>query len=127
MSLTVRPLADDELPAAWELGRLAFGGPATAPERALRPVPGLLRIGALDERGRLVGKATDAGHEQWWGGRALGRASTPVLLSPRRLELSLWTGPGDGRAGLRPGRPGRAGPARLRPAGPVARLLLTTG
>jgi predicted acetyltransferase len=74
VSLTVRPLADDELPAAWELGRLAFGGPATAPERALRPVPGLLRIGAFDERGRLVGKATDTGHEQWWGGRALATA-----------------------------------------------------
>jgi predicted acetyltransferase len=74
VSLTVRPLADDELPAAWELGRLAFGGPATAPERALRPVPGLLRIGAFDQRGRLVGKATDTGHEQWWGGRALATA-----------------------------------------------------
>ena len=37
MSLTVRPLADDELSAAWEQGRLAFGGPATAPDRALRP------------------------------------------------------------------------------------------
>ena len=30
MTPTVRPLADDDLPAAWELGRLAFGGPATA-------------------------------------------------------------------------------------------------
>ncbi len=69
MRLTVRPLADDELPAAWELGRLAFGGPATAPDRALRPVPGMLRLGAFDARGRLVGKATDTGHEQWWGGR----------------------------------------------------------
>ena len=51
MNLTVRPLADDELPAAWELGRLAFGGPATAPERALlhrpRREPGL----TLDVRG----------------------------------------------------------------------------
>ncbi len=47
MSLTVRPLADEDLPAAWELGRLAFGGPATAPDRALRPVDGLLRLGAF--------------------------------------------------------------------------------
>ncbi|GAB3195203.1 GNAT family N-acetyltransferase [Geodermatophilus arenarius] len=69
MSVTVRPLADDELPAAWELGRLAFGGPAAAPEWALRPVEGLVRLGAFDARGRLVGKATDTGHRQWWGGR----------------------------------------------------------
>ena len=74
MSLTVRPLADDDLPAAWELGRLAFGGPATAPDRALRPVAGLLRLGAFDERGRLVGKATDTGHRQWWGGREVATA-----------------------------------------------------
>ncbi|WP_100499411.1 GNAT family N-acetyltransferase [Geodermatophilus chilensis] len=74
MTVTVRPLADEELPAAWELGRVAFGGPATAPEWALRPLPGLLRLGAFDERGRLVGKATDTGHEQWWGGRRLATA-----------------------------------------------------
>jgi predicted acetyltransferase len=74
MSPTVRPLTDDELPAAWELGRLAFGGPVTAPEWALRPVDGVLRLGAFDERGRLVGKATDTGHQQWWGGRAVATA-----------------------------------------------------
>ena len=74
MTVTVRPLADDELPAAWELGRLAFGGSSTAPEWALRPVPGILRLGAFDERGRLVGKATDTGHEQWWGGRVVATA-----------------------------------------------------
>lgn len=74
MTLSVRPLADDDLPAAWELGRLAFGGPATAPDWALRPVDGLLRLGAFDARGRLVGKATDTGHGQWWGGRAVATA-----------------------------------------------------
>lgn len=74
MTPTVRPLADDDLPAAWELGRLAFGGPATAPDQALRPVAGVLRLGAFDERGRLVGRATDTGHQQWWGGRAVATA-----------------------------------------------------
>ncbi len=74
MTPTVRPLADDDLAAAWELGRLAFGGPASAPEWALRPVDGVLRIGAFDARGRLVGKATDTGHRQWWGGRAVATA-----------------------------------------------------
>ncbi|TFV62749.1 GNAT family N-acetyltransferase [Geodermatophilus sp. DF01-2] len=74
MSVTVRPLVDEDLPAAWELGRLAFGGPVTPPDRALRPVPGMLRLGAFDERGRLVGTATDTGHGQWWGGRVLATA-----------------------------------------------------
>ncbi|MGY1694050.1 enhanced intracellular survival protein Eis [Geodermatophilus sp. SYSU D00814] len=74
MTVVVRPLADDDLSAAWELGRLAFGGPAEAPDRALRPVEGVLRLGAFDARGRLVGKATDTGHRQWWGGRAVATA-----------------------------------------------------
>ncbi|RFU20101.1 GNAT family N-acetyltransferase [Geodermatophilus marinus] len=74
MIVTVRPLADDELAAAWELGRLAFGGPVPPPDWALRPVDGLLRLGAFDARGRLVGKATDTGHHQWWGGRAVATA-----------------------------------------------------
>jgi predicted acetyltransferase len=66
---TVRPLRDDELDDAWQLGRVTFGGPADPPPIAVRPVPGWLRWGAFDARGRLVGKATDLGHEQWWGGR----------------------------------------------------------
>ncbi|MGY1670602.1 GNAT family N-acetyltransferase [Geodermatophilus sp. SYSU D00710] len=74
MTVVVRPLADDELADAWELGRLAFGGPATAPDWALRPLDGLLRLGAFDGRGRLVGKATDVGHRQWWGGRTVATA-----------------------------------------------------
>jgi predicted acetyltransferase len=67
--LTVRPLRDDELPAAWELGRVTFGGPPDPPPMAVRPIPGWERLGAFDGRGRMVGKATDLGHEQWWGGR----------------------------------------------------------
>ena len=67
--VTVRPLRDEELPDAWELGRVTFGGPADPPPMAVQPVPGWERLGAFDARGRLVGKATDLGHEQWWGGR----------------------------------------------------------
>ncbi|GAB3355929.1 GNAT family N-acetyltransferase [Modestobacter lapidis] len=69
MSSTIRELAADDLPAAWELGRLAFGGPAEPPAYALRDVPGVRRIGAFDGAGRLVGKVTDLAHDQWWGGR----------------------------------------------------------
>jgi predicted N-acetyltransferase YhbS len=65
----VRELTPEELPAAWELGRLAFGGAAEAPPAALRPVPGVVRLGAFDDAGRLVGKITELPHEHWWGGR----------------------------------------------------------
>ncbi|MCV2490091.1 GNAT family N-acetyltransferase [Geodermatophilus sp. YIM 151500] len=83
MTVRVRPLADDELPAAWELGRLAFGGRREPPPEMLRPVPGILRLGAFDDRGRLVGKATDTGHEQWWGGRRLATADVGgVAVAP---------------------------------------------
>lgn len=69
MSLTIRSLTAQDMAASWDLGRLAFGGPAQAPPRALDPVPGVTRYGAFDSTGRLVGRATDVGHEQWWGGR----------------------------------------------------------
>jgi predicted acetyltransferase len=69
VSPSVRPLTVDELPAAWELGRLAFGGPAEAPPSAVREVPGVVRLGAFDDAGRLIGKVTDLPHEHWWGGR----------------------------------------------------------
>jgi predicted acetyltransferase len=69
VSPTVRPLTDDELPAAWALGRLAFGGPDEPPPSALREVDGVVRFGAFDDAGRLVGKLTELPHEHWWGGR----------------------------------------------------------
>ena len=69
MSLHVRPLTTEDLAAAWELGRLAFGGPAEAPPTAMREVPGVVRLGAFDPAGRLVGKITELPHEHWWGGR----------------------------------------------------------
>ncbi len=65
----VRELAEDELFSAWELGRNAFGGAAVVPpRRALEPVPGMTRYGAFDRNGRLVGKANDFHHKQWWDG-----------------------------------------------------------
>jgi predicted acetyltransferase len=69
VSVQVRPLRDDELATSWELGRLAFGGPAEPPASALRQVDGVVRFGAFDDAGRLVGKLTELPHEHWWGGR----------------------------------------------------------
>lgn len=67
--LTVRELAVDELAHAWELGRLAFGASGDPPPQALAPVAGLIRYGAFDGAGRLLGKIVDLQHEQWWFGR----------------------------------------------------------
>ena len=73
--LEVRELSVDDLAAAWELGRLAFGAPSAAPApHALSPVPGMVRYGAFDAHGRLVGKAVDLHHEQWWSGRRVAAA-----------------------------------------------------
>ncbi|MBF9128210.1 GNAT family N-acetyltransferase [Plantactinospora sp. S1510] len=79
----IRQLEADEFAAAGELGRLAFGGapaaapaipavpetPTAAPATPVPPPSGLTRYGAFDVDGRLVGKAVDLHHEQWWAGR----------------------------------------------------------
>ncbi len=49
--VVVRQLRDDELPTAWELGRVTFGGPSDPPPMAVQPVPGWERLGAFDARG----------------------------------------------------------------------------
>src|SRR4051794_5419509 len=74
--IEVRELrADGDLRDGWTLGRLAFGyGPAEPPPRSLAPLSGVTRYGAFDTSGRLVGKATDLHHHQWWHGRALAAA-----------------------------------------------------
>lgn len=73
--LHVRVLTADDLPAAWELGRTAFGQPPAAPPPHLvAEKPLLTRYGAFDSHGRLVGKANDIHHEQWWAGRRLAAA-----------------------------------------------------
>lgn len=79
----IRELTADELPAAWELGRMAFGGPREAPARALRLTPGVHRLGAFDPAGRLLGKVTDHAHEHWWGGRQVPAADVSgVAVAP---------------------------------------------
>lgn len=67
MSGTLRALTPEDREAAWELGRLSFGGdreqaaPADGPHRGA--------VGIDDERGRLVARATLRSYSQWWGGR----------------------------------------------------------
>jgi len=76
----VRELTAEQLGEAWQLGRLAFGlTPADPPASALEPGKGVTRYGAFDRAGRLIGKANDLHHEQWWDGRAVSTADVGGL------------------------------------------------
>ena len=77
--VSVRELATEELPEAWELARRAFGASATPPPGVLAPAPGVTRYGAFDQAGRLVGRASELHHQQWWGGRMLSAADVGSL------------------------------------------------
>ncbi|WP_229783393.1 GNAT family N-acetyltransferase [Pilimelia anulata] len=93
--LTVRPIEPDELAAAWDLGRLAFGGePADEPPAAALATPDwLTRYGAFTPDGTLVGRAIDLHDTQWWGGRTLAAADVAgVAVAPE------WRGRGVARA-----------------------------
>ncbi|MET7707744.1 GNAT family N-acetyltransferase [Micromonospora sp. NPDC005413] len=79
----VRELAADDLDAAWELGRFAFGSDPQRPAHATATPAGLTRYGAFDDTGRLVGKAVDLHHDQWWSGSAVSAADVAgVAVAP---------------------------------------------
>ncbi|MDG4781444.1 GNAT family N-acetyltransferase [Micromonospora sp. WMMD961] len=79
----VRELTADDLDAAWELGRVAFGNTSERAASTRVAVPGLTRYGAFDKAGRLVGKAVDLHHDQWWSGRAVSAADVAgVAVAP---------------------------------------------
>ncbi|PWR11641.1 GNAT family N-acetyltransferase [Micromonospora acroterricola] len=79
----VRELTADDLAEAWELGRFAFGSNPQRPPHATEVVPGMTRYGAFDDTGRLVGKAVDLHHDQWWSGRAVPAADVAgVAVAP---------------------------------------------
>ncbi|SCF16356.1 GNAT family N-acetyltransferase [Micromonospora chokoriensis] len=79
----VRELTADDLDAAWELGRFAFGSGPRQPASTTTEVPGLTRYGAFDDAGRIVGKVVDLHHDQWWSGRAVSAADVAgVAVAP---------------------------------------------
>ncbi|MCF0094865.1 enhanced intracellular survival protein Eis [Micromonospora sp. MH99] len=79
----LRELTTDDLDAAWELSRFAFGGNPERPASTSVVVPGMTRHGAFDDAGRLVGKAVDLHHDQWWSGRAVPAADVAgVAVAP---------------------------------------------
>jgi predicted acetyltransferase len=86
--LVTRPLDETDFDAAWQLSQLAFGAPRRRREPAEGPRlgDGVNRWGAFSDDGRLVAKASDIEHEQWWGGRlvpASGVAGVAVQAEAR--------------------------------------------
>ncbi len=83
MALEIRPLVEADGAASWQLGRLAFGGPAERPAGARpMPAPGAHALGAFDS-GRLIGKAVDLEHTYYYGGRAVpGSGVASVAIAP---------------------------------------------
>ncbi|GHJ07919.1 hypothetical protein TPA0907_22860 [Micromonospora humidisoli] len=78
----IRELTADDHAAAWHLGRTAFGSdPQPAPPPPT--TPGITRYGAFDHTGRLIGKAIDLHHHQWWDGRTIAAADIAgVAVTP---------------------------------------------
>lgn len=85
--VTFRPQSDAEKAAAWELGRLAFGGsPGAAPTFD----PAMHMHGAFDATGRLVATATDLEHGYWYGGRLVpGAGIGGVVVAPESRGSGL--------------------------------------
>lgn len=100
MAHDVRLLAVEDLPAAWELSRVAFGSERQPPPGWLEERPGRHGWGTFDGAGRLVAKAVDREQDHWFGGRLVpasgvaGVAVAPELRGTglaRRLLTTLLT------------------------------------
>ncbi|MFY1686707.1 GNAT family N-acetyltransferase [Plantactinospora sp. WMMB782] len=88
----IRRLDADDLAGAYELSRLAFGSPPSSTPPSRDPRPGVTGYGAFDPEGRLVGKAVDLHHEQWWTGRRVAAADVAgvaVLPEARGRGVAL--------------------------------------
>jgi predicted acetyltransferase len=83
-------LTVSDLPAAWEMSRLAFGAEGDPPPGALEERPGRRQLGAFED-GRLLAKPIDREQGHWFGGRlvpASGVAGVVVAPEARRGGLA---------------------------------------
>src|SRR3712207_5877223 len=83
MALQIRPLAEADDAAAWQLNRLAFGGPAERPPgRRSTGAAGTHALGAFLDA-RMVGKAVALEHTYFYGGCAVpGAGVAQVAIAP---------------------------------------------
>jgi predicted acetyltransferase len=90
MAYEVRLLTRDDLPAAWEMIRIAFGAERERPSWWREDRPGRLDWAVFDESGRMIAKATDRAQGHWFGGRlvpACGIAG--VIVAPELRGTGL--------------------------------------
>lgn len=88
--MDVRELTAEDDDAAYELGRLAFGGPRTPPGPRPNVRPGRRAWGAFDDAGRMTAKAVDLEHAYWYDGRPVpgtGIAGVAVAAESRGSGL----------------------------------------
>jgi predicted acetyltransferase len=91
----IRALTVDDLPASWELTRIAFGASKEAPPVWLTDRPGRVTWGVFDAAGRLVAKAMDRDQGHWFGGRLVpatglaGVATVPELRGTGLGRMAL--------------------------------------
>lgn len=89
MPVELRLLTDDDGPAAWEMGRLAFGGDRRPPAGWKVERPGRRTWGAFDA-GRLVARAVDRAQEHWFGERLVPASGIAgVIVVPDRRGTGL--------------------------------------
>lgn len=91
MHYDLRLLTVEDLPASWEMSRIAFGLDRKPPPGWLSARPGRHTWGAFDGAGRLVAKAMDREQDHWFGGRrvpASGIAGVVVMPDLRGTGLS---------------------------------------
>ncbi|MGC5030897.1 GNAT family N-acetyltransferase [Micromonospora sp. DT229] len=92
MQPTIRVLPAEDLPAAWQLGRLTFGSDPQAPPPT-GPPAGRTSYGAYDRGGTLLGKAVDLHDEQWWSGATVPAASVAgVAVAPEARGTGVARG-----------------------------------
>ena len=87
--MDVRRLTVDDLPAAWEALRIAFGQSRDAPEGWLADRPGRVRWGVFDGD-RIVASAADREQSHWFGGRLVPASGIGgVLVVPEHRGRGL--------------------------------------
>ncbi len=89
---TIRELVEADSDPAYQLGRLAFGGPPEPPPGRVFPRAGIRSFGVFADD-RLVGKAVGLEHSYWWGGRVVpGVGIAGVAIAPEHRGRKLIAG-----------------------------------
>ena len=86
----IRPLTHEDLAAAWELGRAAFGSDQTPTPAWISEWRTQRAWGIFNEDDRLVAQALDREQQQWFGGRLIPTSGVAgVVVTPELRGTGL--------------------------------------